>query len=119
MPREILFVYGSLKRGERHHDELERGGAIFLGEAWTEPGYTLVPGPGDYLALVRVGVGVSASRVPGELFDVDAALLRALDIFEGEDYRRVLVRVTGAPATPGTVPARAPTEALAYVGKAR
>src|SRR6185369_8713827 len=42
-----LFVYGSLKRGGRHHDELE--GATFVGEASTLPGYRLEV-LGEYLA---------------------------------------------------------------------
>ena len=46
-----LFVYGSLKRGGRHHDEL--AGAVFLGPATTVPGYRLEP-LGEYLALVSV-----------------------------------------------------------------
>jgi gamma-glutamylcyclotransferase (GGCT)/AIG2-like uncharacterized protein YtfP len=51
MGRVRLFVYGSLKRGGRHHDEL--AGAVFLGLATTLPGYRLEP-LGEYLALVSV-----------------------------------------------------------------
>lgn len=76
-----LFVYGSLKRGARHHEELR--GAAFLGEACTEPGYVLLP-LGEYLALARGG----AEPVTGELFEISEALLPALDAFEGEAYER-------------------------------
>ena len=51
MARVRLFVYGSLKRGGRHHDEL--AGAVYLGPATTLPGYRLEP-LGEYLALVSV-----------------------------------------------------------------
>jgi gamma-glutamylcyclotransferase (GGCT)/AIG2-like uncharacterized protein YtfP len=123
MAREALFVYGSLKRGERHHDELR--GATFLGQAWTEPGYAIAPGLGEYLAMVRVSRGSSAHhetpelpRVQGELFEIDASLIPALDAFEGEEYRREVVQVScGAiPAGGGSEPWRL---ALAYLGKPR
>ena len=112
----MLFVYGSLKRGERHHDELRSGGAKFLREATTEPGYALVPGPGDYFALVRTN---QATQVPGELFEVDAALLQALDAFEGEEYCRALIRVTARVTAPETSETSGLSEALAYLQKAR
>ncbi|HEY6079313.1 MAG TPA: gamma-glutamylcyclotransferase family protein [Polyangiaceae bacterium] len=110
MAAEILFVYGSLKRGQRHHAELQSGGARFLGEAWTEPGYALAAGPGDYVAMVRAAAD---SRVPGELFEVSAALLEALDAFEGDEYCRASVRVT---ETSENGPLR---DSIAYVQKAR
>lgn len=91
MSRAQLFVYGSLKRGGRHHDLMSR--ARFLGEACTEPGFALEP-LGDYLALVeRPDAAAVTLPVPGELFEVDAALLAALDEFEGEGYERRLVPV--------------------------
>jgi gamma-glutamylcyclotransferase (GGCT)/AIG2-like uncharacterized protein YtfP len=81
-----LFVYGSLKRAGRHHDELEN--ARFLGEVETVPGYALEP-LGEYLALVaRPG---DRGRVKGELFELsetDPSLLAALDEFEGDAYVR-------------------------------
>lgn len=121
MTREALFVYGSLKRGERHHDELR--GATFIGQAWTEPGYAIAAGPGEYLAMVRVSRGGSsqsetleAARVQGELFEIDASLVPALDAFEGEEYRREVVRVScaEAPALGADEPWR---PALAYLRK--
>jgi gamma-glutamylcyclotransferase (GGCT)/AIG2-like uncharacterized protein YtfP len=74
------MVYGSLRRGERHHDELQ--GAEFLGQARTAPRYALTR-LGAYPALVA-GNGV----VSGELYRVSAALLERLDVFEGAAYRR-------------------------------
>lgn len=90
-----LFVYGSLKRGERHHAELR--GATFLGEGRTVEGYGL-EAIGEYLALVeRPG---QAGSVSGELFEVDEPLLRLLDQFEGDDYQRGAVRLAAVSVAP-------------------
>jgi gamma-glutamylaminecyclotransferase len=87
--RARLFVYGSLKRGGRHHAEL--GGAPFLGEARTLVGYALEP-LDEYLALVTVP---GAGEVSGELFEVDEELLVELDRFEGPAYARTPLTVVG------------------------
>ncbi len=80
-----MFVYGSLKRGGRHHELM--AGARFLGVAETSSGYELSAlASGDYWALVQ-GPG-SLGSVPGELFEIDCARLPALDEFEGEEYVR-------------------------------
>jgi gamma-glutamylcyclotransferase (GGCT)/AIG2-like uncharacterized protein YtfP len=89
-----LFVYGSLKRGGRHHDELE--GATFLGVAVTGPGYRLEP-LGEYLALVRDEAGAA---VPGELFEVPLTKLPDLDAFEGDAYVRAELPVRLAHSKP-------------------
>lgn len=106
MTAERLFVYGSLKRGERHHGEL--AGARFLGEAETPPGYALVA-LGDYLALVpQAGAG----SVVGELYELPSERFFALDEFEGSHYERVSLTVVvlfGAEKV----------KALAYVKRAR
>lgn len=81
MPPIRLFVYGSLLRGERHHDELE--GAFFVGEARTAAGFAIYD-LGDYPALVGSKEGV----VSGELYAVSETLLAALDAFEGGGYVR-------------------------------
>ncbi len=88
----LLFVYGSLKRSGRHHGEL--AGARFLGPAETEPGYQLVE-LGEYLALVPRASpnGTGLSTVRGELFEMKATLLPALDAFEGDAYFRADVKV--------------------------
>jgi gamma-glutamylcyclotransferase (GGCT)/AIG2-like uncharacterized protein YtfP len=101
-----LFVYGSLKRGGLHHEELE--GAPFLGEARTAPGYRLTE-QGAYFALLQEG---GAGAVRGELFTVPLARLTALDAFEGQAYRRGAVRLSAAHS-------RGFREALAYFGNAR
>lgn len=70
-----VFVYGSLKAGFRHHDEI--AGAKGLGEAATALGYYLVIF-GEYPALVVGGT----ERVYGELYEVSESLLLRLDQFE-------------------------------------
>lgn len=74
----LLFVYGTLKRGGKYHDQL--GESKFIGEARTVPGYRLfrldgypgmVPWPAD-----REGVS-------GEVWEVADSALPQLDAFEG------------------------------------
>jgi gamma-glutamylcyclotransferase (GGCT)/AIG2-like uncharacterized protein YtfP len=85
-----LFVYGSLKSGFLHHDRMR--GAAFVGPAVTRTGYSLVIA-GRYPALVPAGDG----SVAGEVYEVGAALLEALDRFEGcpELYRRAPIELAG------------------------
>ena len=71
----LVFVYGSLKRGFRHHREL--AGGRYLGSNSTLACHRLVLFDG-YPALVT-GEG----RVSGELYEVDSDLLARLDRFEG------------------------------------
>ena len=82
-PLELLFVYGSLMRGQHNHGQLR--GARCLGPARTEPRYRLV-NLGQYPALRAEG----SSTVPGELYEVECSLLSVLDRFEGHPdwYRR-------------------------------
>jgi gamma-glutamylaminecyclotransferase len=81
-----LFVYGSLKRGFRHHHVL--GAAPFEGDARTAPGFSLVL-QGEYPALVCSG----DECVHGELYRVTDELLAELDRFEGcpDLYRSELI----------------------------
>ncbi len=83
MPAARLFVYGSLKRGGLHHDQLKS--AVFVASVETSPGYALVE-QGPYLALISVAGG--AGTVAGELFELDPALWPRLDDFEGDGYER-------------------------------
>lgn len=79
----ILWVYGSLRRGERHHDELS--GAEFLGHGRTLPRYALIR-LGQYPALLA-----GTEVVSGELYRVTPERLARLDVFEGPGYRRAYV----------------------------
>jgi gamma-glutamylaminecyclotransferase len=85
-----IFVYGSLLSGEDNHDELR--GAPRLAVCRTEPSYTLVS-LGPYPAMFDGGT----TSVAGEVYEVDAGLLVALDRFEGVPgmFRRERVRLLG------------------------
>ena len=81
-----LFVYGTLKRGERAHERL--AGATYLGVVRTQPEYALVA-LGWYPGLVA-----GTQSVVGELYDAPDTLLPALDAFESVEtglYERTLV----------------------------
>jgi gamma-glutamylcyclotransferase (GGCT)/AIG2-like uncharacterized protein YtfP len=81
-----LFVYGSLKRGHRHHAEL--GGARFISVVRTSPAYRLLDF-GTYPGLAR-----GTRAIGGELFEVDDAVLERLDEFEGSDYFRTRIELS-------------------------
>jgi gamma-glutamylcyclotransferase (GGCT)/AIG2-like uncharacterized protein YtfP len=84
----LLFVYGSLRRGQQHHDQLRD--ARFVHDARTEACYELVR-VDAYPALVEGG----STAVSGELYEVDAQLLAALDEFEEAPavYQRQPLRI--------------------------
>jgi len=86
-----VFVYGTLKRGERNHHFLT--GQQFLGAAQTAPGFTLYA-LGDYPGMVRSAD--PTHDVTGELWAVNAACLAKLDELEGVAeglYERVSVQL--------------------------
>lgn len=72
----VLFVYGTLRRGEPAHGLLAR--ARYLGAASTAAAFELVDF-GAYPALVRGG----ALSVMGELYEIDERTLASLDAYEG------------------------------------
>ncbi|KAF0245968.1 MAG: hypothetical protein FD180_1111 [Planctomycetota bacterium] len=71
----LVFVYGTLLRGERNHALLGR--ASFGGEGRTLPAFELAH-MGAYPALVAGG----RVAVSGEVWDVDAATLASIDELE-------------------------------------
>ena len=94
-PQQILvFVYGTLLRGESNADLLAE--AHYRGHAHTSPGFELVD-LGAYPAMIPGG----NSSVMGELYAVDSRTLATLDRLEGhpEYYRRIEVVLSdGTPA---------------------
>jgi gamma-glutamylaminecyclotransferase len=76
MERVLLFVYGTLMRGESAHALLGPT-ARFVGEAQTEPRFTLLD-MGMYPALIEGGT----TAVRGELYEIDGALVPGLDQYE-------------------------------------
>ncbi len=82
----LLFVYGTLKRGCSNHVYLER--QRFVGPARTIPGYRLYD-LGGYPGIVAHAE--DRAGVVGEIWEVEAEALHALDYFEGVHeglYRR-------------------------------
>ena len=78
MANIILFVYGTLKRGQRNHRLLT--GQEFVAPARTLPHYRLYD-TGSYPCLVEdANNGVA---VGGEVYRVDESLLPRLDELEG------------------------------------
>lgn len=97
----LVFVYGTLLRGERNHARL--AGARYLGPARTRPRYAL------YHLGHYPGMTGGAGAVEGELYEVDAPLLAALDAFEGVPhlYRRSPVALDGGGPAEGYLLTRA------------
>jgi gamma-glutamylcyclotransferase (GGCT)/AIG2-like uncharacterized protein YtfP len=87
----VLFVYGSLKRGQANHQRL--AGARYLRPALTTADFALREIAG-YPGLVPGDRAIS-----GELYRLSQRQLSALDEFEGEDYvRREIELADGEPA---------------------
>jgi gamma-glutamylaminecyclotransferase len=84
----VLFVYGTLLRGEANHPLIAE--ARFLGEARTEAAFDLVD-MGEYPGLVPGG----STAVHGELYEVSSGARARLDELEGHPhfYRRQPIRL--------------------------
>ena len=82
----LVFVYGTLRKGEVNNYLLNR--ARFLGNHNTEPHYKMVS-LGSYPGVVKNG----RTRIAGEVYEVDAETMTALDRLEGYpiDYTRNLI----------------------------
>jgi gamma-glutamylaminecyclotransferase len=92
MATTVLFIYGSLKRGQSNHCVI--ADQEYLGEAVTAPRYRIID-LGKYGGLVRDGMAGFA--VKGELWAVSECSLAELDDFEtGEGlWARFPVEVAG------------------------
>eukprot|EP00898_Chlorokybus_atmophyticus_P001685 jgi/Chlat1/2517/Chrsp175S00142 len=97
---ELVFVYGTLKRGFFNHYVLQRqmarGGAVFIGTAFTKHAYPMVL-PGPFHVPFLLNVPNQGHRIPGEVYAVDKTALAALDEKEGVHYNyytRANVEVT-------------------------
>lgn len=77
----ILFVYGTLKKGERNHHIL--GDSKFLGKATTVNKMLLLSYESRFPLLINSKKErTDFSCVHGELYDVDEPTIQVLDIFE-------------------------------------
>ncbi len=85
---ELLFVYGTLKRGFPNHRYLK--GSKFVGRGRTKEKYAL------YVAAVPYVVkGMRVSHILGEVYEVSKRTLSEIDRLEGhpEHYRREKVEI--------------------------
>jgi gamma-glutamylcyclotransferase (GGCT)/AIG2-like uncharacterized protein YtfP len=73
-----VFVYGTLKKGERAHNKLDN--SKFIGTAELQPEYKLL-NCGRYPALVKASNGTN--HVPGEIYEVTRSVLKNLHEYEG------------------------------------
>ncbi len=97
-PSCVLFVYGSLKRGQPNHRKLK--GARFIGAGRTAQAFALRMIAG-YPALVP-----GERAILGELYELPMQTLNELDEFEGEGYLRREIEIAGD------------TRAIAYLARA-
>lgn len=85
---DLLFVYGSLKRGFCHNYKIQDG--FFVCNAKTHPFYRMYA-LGKFPALVKEADGVA---IEGELWNIKKKIFRELDKFEGVSvdlYRREII----------------------------
>ncbi len=93
---ELVFVYGTLKKGQRNHHILETGNAKFIGATVTKEEKFLmhvfesVSSPGKFTPGVFLN---GAGKISGELYEVNSKTLCELDRLEGlgEKYDRMSV----------------------------
>jgi gamma-glutamylcyclotransferase (GGCT)/AIG2-like uncharacterized protein YtfP len=76
--REVVFVYGTLRKGYGNHRLLEEGNAFFIGDAVTEEKYKLTAS-----GIPFVSKSEPICQIKGELYNVDGPTLRRLDQLEG------------------------------------
>lgn len=83
----IVFVYGSLRKGFGNHPLLER--SKYLGEHFTEDEYTMYS-MGAFPVVAEGG----GSHIFGEVYEVDDNVFSALDRLEGypDFYNRKQIR---------------------------
>lgn len=96
MTTDLLFVYGTLKRGLRNHRLL--ASAQFVGEARTEERRFRLLDCGPYPALIEIpadATGTEPLQIRGEVYRITPAHLPALDELEDEGtlYRRTTITV--------------------------
>jgi gamma-glutamylcyclotransferase (GGCT)/AIG2-like uncharacterized protein YtfP len=95
-PRELVFVYGTLRRGGSNHFRMD--GADFI------TGGTVLGRMYRFSWYPGLVVDSAAGKILGEVYAVGAAQLAALDEFEGisateiegSEYRRVKVQVNSS-----------------------
>ena len=88
---ELVFVYGSLRRGLQNHHKLNS--ATYIGEWRTEREYFMTgikSGAYPYVSSEQIHEDQTPTHIHGELYSVSEDLLKILDELEGHpvQYRR-------------------------------
>ncbi|MDF1800155.1 MAG: gamma-glutamylcyclotransferase [Planctomycetota bacterium] len=88
----LVFVYGTLMRGQRNHSLLF--GSRYVGEGMTLAEFELVD-LGDFPALIPAVEGGDSFAVAGEVYAVDHSILEILDEIEDHPrfYRRTPIEL--------------------------
>ncbi|XP_072030153.1 troponin C-akin-1 protein-like isoform X3 [Amphiura filiformis] len=97
MTSHLVFVYGTLKRGQPNHEKMtnpDNGQATFIGEARTVEKWPLVIATKFNIPFMLDKPGLGHNFV-GEVFSVDDAMLKTLDMLERHPhyYRRKPMQV--------------------------
>lgn len=87
--RTLVFVYGTLKRGEPNHHVIdpaihcsqENGQSRFVGRGFTEEKFPLIIGTRFNIPFLLDKAGLG-HKIRGELYEVDDKVLKQLDILE-------------------------------------
>lgn len=88
----LLFVYGSLKKGYKHHAMLGKD-SDFVGYVETEPHYLLYD-TGPYPGMIQVQDG-EGRAIEGELYRVKPAQMLKLDARVPHQFKKKEVKIQG------------------------
>lgn len=89
----LVFVYGTLKKGLGNHALLSRHGAVYHGEHYTSNKFSLYRCNSNLpYAVKEIGSGIK-----GEVYKVSDKCLEDLDILEGHPnwYKREIISIPG------------------------
>lgn len=89
-PKNLVFVYGTLKEGHGNNCLLKDNNAVYMGDFKTLSGLSLYVAGLPYLVKRELGTGAE-----GELYMVDDNTLSKLDNLEGHPsfYKRELIKL--------------------------
>lgn len=90
----VVFVYGTLKRGEYNNRPYMGTGAVYLGPALTKYKYAII---GHHQEIPRL-CSFPQAQVRGDLYSVDDRTLAVLDRLEANDviYKRRVIAMNDA-----------------------
>lgn len=80
---DLVFVYGTLKRGQKNHDILDSIGAYYITSA-VLPGFVLYAS-NKCIFPMALRSDSPSDRISGEVYRIDDGCIEFLDRFEGYD----------------------------------